>query len=246
MKPGFKPKAWTKKEWLDAKPPDKVKGSGVEEALDKWQKYCLKKFADMTWDDAAKAQATANALSKAMTTASKKCDPKDKDTLAAILYYKKRADDFSMFSKLCMEANKKRAAYEAGLRNVTQLLADKEAFAVFEIYAKKKAFIWEVVHSHMLCKSKKYEEAVKLYSKDNDYNIPGPMNEILIDNFVKKIRQDQKDVIEAIKSLESNVDPSSQMLSDSRHYALPSGYPSLPEWKALLNKKFPIKEYAVT
>jgi len=246
MKPGFKPKLWTSKEWKDAAPSSKTNGCGVEAALDLWQKNCKKKFGDMTPEEAFKAWETAKKLSEVLTAASRKCDPKsDKDTLGAILEYKKRADDYTNFAKLAAAALTHRINYAKGLSDIDKVLADKEAFTLLEKYTKMpQVNDWAKVHTYLLCKAKQYEKAVTLYGRDNDYNIPGDKNKILYDTFVTKVRHDQKDVLAAIGSLESEV--KTMLNTNGQIYDPKQGFKALPEWKAHLAKKFPCKEYAVS
>lgn len=247
MKSGFKPKLWTKKEWLDADPSSKTKNCGVEAALDEWQKHCKAKFAEMTPEEAAKAAMTAHKLSEALTKASKQCDPKaQKETLMGINEYKKRADDYSKFAKLAAAALIARDKYNKSISGYESALKDAAAAVVFERYCRKPAVdIWTSVDTLQLFAQKKFEQAVRAYSNKGvgggDYNIRGPDNKILYDTFVAKVRHDQKDILSAISHC---IASQKEMLSDSRHYG-ENGLKAMPEWKDLLNQKFPIKEYAV-
>ncbi|MGQ3094588.1 MAG: hypothetical protein ACT6RP_14135 [Roseateles sp.] len=247
MKSGFKPKLWTKKEWTDADPSSKTQGCGVEAALDEWQKHCKGKFAAMTPEEAAKASMTATKLSEAMTKASKKCDPKaQKETLMGILEYKKRADDYAQFAKLAAAALIGREKYAGGIKNFDTVMKDAAAETVFERYCKQpQVAIWPSVDTLRLFAQKKYADAVRLYGDGGvgggDYNIRGVDNKILHDTFIAKVRHEQKDILEAISKC---VASQKEMLSDPRHYG-DHGLKAMPEWKALVEKKFPIKEYAV-
>lgn len=244
MKAGFKPKLWTKKEWQDADPSSKTKNCGIEAALDEWQKNCKGAFGEMKAEQAFNASVTAKKLSDAMTKASKQCDPKaQKETLMGINEYKKRADDYAQFAKLAAAAIAKREKFSSLMINYNAIAKDADAFDVFENYAKKQN-LWVSVHTLQLFEQKKYEQAVRLYGGDGrdggDYNIPAKEAGILLDTFVKKIRHEKSDILKAISVCDAE---QRSMLSDPSHYAR---FKALPEWKAMLSKKFPIKEYSAT
>lgn len=243
MKAGFKPKLWTKREWLAADPSSKTKNCGVEAALDEWQKHCTAKFADMTAEACFQAANTAQKLSDAMTKASKQCDPKaQKETLMGIHEYKKRADDYCKFAKLATAALINRKKYNTAMINFAAISKDAGALAVFESYAKKQG-LWPSVHTLQLFEQKKYEQAVRLYGGDGkdggDYNIPSKEANILLDTFVNKVRHEKSDILAAISVCQSE---QHSMLRDPSHY---TRIKALPEWQALLSQNFPIKEYAV-
>jgi hypothetical protein len=245
MKAGFKPKLWTKKEWLDADPSSKTKNCGVEAALDEWQKHCKGQFADMTPAQLVKASQTADKLSDALTKASKNCDPKaQKETLMGILEYKKRADGYAQFAKVAAVAQANRDKYNKSMSSFEAVMKDASAATVFERYANKPSVdIWPSVDTLRLFAQKKFEQAVRAYGNKGegggDYNILGPDNKILYDTFVAKVRHDQKDILGAIQRC---INSQKEMLSDRRHYD-ENGLQALPEWKALLQQKFAIKDF---
>lgn len=247
MKSGFKPKLWTKKEWLDADPSAKTKNCGIEAALDEWQKHCKAKFADMTPVQLDKAEETAKKLSDAMTKASKLCDPKaQKETLMGIFEYKKRADDYQQYAKLASATLKKRDEYGKTIKSLESVLKDSAVAAVFERYAKQPHVdCWCNVETLRLFAQKKYAEAVLAYSNKGvgggDYNIEAKDNKVLYDTFVAKVRHEQDDILGAISRC---INGQKEMLSDKRHYG-EKGMQALPEWKELLAKKLPIKEYSL-
>lgn len=246
MKSGFKPKLWTKKEWLDAAPSDKTKGSGIEVALDEWQKHCKGKFTAMTPEQAAKAAIAALKLSEALTKASRKCDPKaQKETLMGIHEYKKRADDFYEFAKLATGALVERIKYTKSMNTFKAVEKDAAALAVFGKFAQKPTVgIWAVVDGLRLFEQKKYEQAVKAYSSDGvgegDWNIEPRNNKILHDTFVAKVRHEQGDILGAINGSMVRM----KLLLNAGHFT-DNGLWGMPEWKELLNQKFPIKEYSL-
>lgn len=243
MKAGFKPKLWTKKEWLDADPSDKTKGCGVEAALDEWQKNCKGAFASMKPEEAAKASMTAHKLSEVLTKASKKCDPKaQKETLMGINEYKKRADDYAHLAKLAAVALVNRQKFNSSMTGIDPVMQDKDAAALFKKYAEK-AQIWPAAHTLQLFEQKKYEEAVSLYGgksgNDDDFNISLNHLEVLRDTFRKegKVRHEQKDILSALQAV---IKSQKQMLGDGRIWEnLKSG----SDWKSMLSQRFPLKEY---
>lgn len=241
MKANFKPKKFTRKEWED-NASSACKGSGVGKALDLWQKNCTKSISEMTEPELDKAMMTAKALASAFGVAEKKCDPKaQKETIAGIGKYEEIVKDFQDLIKKATTAHAKRTKFIDSLKLDT-VVDDAELLELFEIYCKK-AFIIDSLDTHLLCIKKKYEEAVKKYSDGGkgggDYNIPGPANKILYNNFVAKIREEKKDVVDAIDKLETS---QREMLGDRRHYE------KLAEMKAfteLVAKRFPIKDFSL-
>jgi hypothetical protein len=242
MKAGFKPKTFTKKEWQDNRS-SVAKGSGVGKALDAWQKDCPSKINSLDKAGVATAFKTAKALDAALTVAEKKCNPKQqKETIAGIKAYKDKVEEYMGLLKKAAIALDKRNKLISSLDFKT-VVGDAELLKAFVIYAQKKAFIYEPLHTYLLIQKKKYEEAVKLYGNGGkgggDYNTDQKTNKILHNTFVAKIREEQADVLKAIKQLEADM---IQMLTDSRHYTAFAEYDAFLK---ILHSRFPIADFAL-
>lgn len=241
MKAGFKPKTMTKKEWQNNRA-SACKGSGVGKALEAWQTDCPAKLSDITKAGVAKAYKAAGALDKALDVALKKCDKvKQKETIAGIAQYKSLVSRYQKVLKLTLSALTKREELTKSL-NLQKVTEDADLAKAFMVYAKKKGFFEEQFTTHLLCKKKKYAEAVKRYSNNGeaggDYNISGKSNKILYNNFVAMVREDKKDIDNAIHELESGM---VQMLSDARHYNSFANYES---YLRILNGRFPLIDFS--
>ena len=119
-------------------------------------------------------------------------------------------------------------------------MKDAEFAKAFSVYAKKKGFFWEQLHTYMLIQKKQYEKAVKLYGPKDDYNIGSRTNKVLMATFGGADRGDVdiKKIKLAIEDFESGM---RQMLTDTRHYESLRMYPPYME---ALHKKFPIQNFA--
>lgn len=243
MKAGFKPKLFTKKEWEDNRSPA-AKGSGVGKALDVWQAKCPYDLQTITLKEIAEAFSAASALNRALDVALKKCDPKaQKETIAGIAAYKSVVDAYEKALKATNSALNKRKVLAESL-TFDVVMGDKDLMAAFTVYAKKKAFIFEPLHTLLLWKAKKYEEAVKLYGTDNDYNVSRDTNKILLEAFGGKDRGggDLKKLAEAIKDVPHQL---TVMLTDTRHYkGVSSSFEKYETFVAVMEKRFPIVDFA--
>lgn len=244
MKAGFKPKLFTKKEWEDNRA-SAAKGSGVGKALEVWQSKCPYDLQEITVKEIAEAFSAAQALDKALDVARKKCDPKaQKETIAGIEAYKSIVAEYEKALKAANSAINKRKTLVDSL-TLDTVLGDKDLLAAFIIYAKKKAFIYEPLHTLLLWKAKKYEEAVKLYGKDNDYNVSKPINETLVNAFGGKDRGsvDLTKVAIAVKAVPTQM---REMLTDSRHYkANSSSFCFYETFLSISEKRFPIANFSM-
>jgi hypothetical protein len=244
MKAGFKPKLFTKKEWEDNRSPT-AKGSGVGKALDAWNAKCPNDLQNITLKEIAEAFSTATALDKALEVARKKCDPKaQKETIAGIEAYKTVVDNYQKALKAANVALNKRKALAESL-TFDVVYADKELLGAFVTFTKKVAYIYEILHTKILWDAKKYEEAVKLYGKDNDYNVEAKTNKALMDAFGGKDRGqvDLKVLAEAIKTVPNNL---MVMLRDSRHYQGSSAsFDKYPAFLAICEKRHPIANFSI-
>lgn len=243
MKAGFKPKLFTKKEWEDNRS-SAAKGSGVGKALDAWNAKCPNNLQTITLKEIADAFTTATALDKALDVARKKCDPKaQKETIAGIDAYKTVVADYQKALKLATVAVSKRKALTESL-TFAAVYADKELLAAFVVFSKKVAHIYEPLHTLILWDAKKYEEAVKLYGKDNDYNIPPAHNAALMNAFGGKDsgQVDKKALAAAIGIVPSEM---VGMLGDSRHYKGGSAsFDTYPAFVAICEKRHPIADFS--
>jgi hypothetical protein len=244
MKPGFKPKLFTKKEWQDNRS-TAAKGSGVGKALDVWQAKCTFNLKNATVKEIADAFAAASALDKALDVARKMCDPKaQKETIAGIDAYKDVVAKYQKALKAANSSLQKRKQVIDSL-DFNTVVNDKELLAAFIEFAKKKAHIYEPLHTYLLWKAKKYEEAVKLYGKDNDYNVSNATNQVLLKAFGGRDRgtADLKVIAEAVKSVPTQMQ---QMLGDARHYKGSSAsFNNYETFTKLMDKKFPITDFAI-
>ena len=244
MKAGFKPKLFTKKEWEDNRSPA-AKGSGVGKALDAWNAKCPYDLQAITLKEIADAFSTATALDKALDLARKKCDPKaQKETIAGIDAYKTVVANYQKALKAANVAlNKRKTLIESLSFDV--VYADRELLTAFVVFTKKVAHIYELLHTLILWDAKKYEEAVKLYGKDNDSNIESRHNKALIEAFGGKEpgKGDPKLLAEAIKTVPANL---YVMLRDSRHYqANSASFDKYPAFLAISAKRHPIVDFAL-
>lgn len=234
----------TKKEWEDNRS-SAAKGSGVGKALDGWQAKCSYDLTAMDLKGIAEAFSAATALDKALDVALKKCDPKaQKETIAGIAAYKAVVDAYQKALKATNVALSKRKALAEGL-TFDVVMGDKDLLAAFMVFAKKQAFIFEPLHTLLLWKAKKYEEAVKLYGKDNDYNVIKETNVALMDAFGGDTRGsgDLKKLAAAIKSVPDEV---TKMLKDSRHYrGSSSSFDKYDLYLAVVEKRFPIVDFTI-
>ena len=244
MKAGFKPKSFTRKEWEDNRS-SAAKGSGVGKALEVWKAKCSFDMQAITIKEIAEAFAAATALGKALEVALKKCDAKaQKETIAGIGAYQEVVADYQKILKATNLAKQKRDALTKNL-SLDFVKADKELLAAFIVFAKKKAFIFEPLHTLLLWEGKKYAEAVKLYGKDNDYNVSNEINKSLMDAFAGGDRGtvDLKILARAIKDVPAQL---TAMLEDTRHYQ--GGSASFDKYEtcvALLDKRFPIVNFSI-
>ena len=244
MKAGFKPKLFTKKEWEDNRSPA-AKGSGVGKALEVWQAKCPFDLQEITLKEIAEAFSAASGVDRALDVALKKCDPKaQKETVAGIAAYKTIVADYEKALKAVNSILNKRKALKESL-SFDVVIGDKELLVAFTVFAKKKAFIFEPLHTFLLWKDKKYAEAVKLYGKDNDYNVSNATNKVLLDAFGGKDRGsvDLKLLATAIKDVPNQM---SVMLTDSRHYQ--GGSASFDKYDlflAVMEKRFQIVNFTI-
>jgi hypothetical protein len=242
MKAGFKPKTFTRKEWEDNRSAA-AKGSGVGKALDAWKDKCSFDMQAITVKEIAEAYTAATNLDKALDVALKKCDPKaQKETIAGIGAYKDVVASYLKTLKATNSAKVKRNAVSKDL-SLDTVLADKDLLVAFTDFAKKKAYIFEPLHTLLLWKAKKYEDAVKLYGKGNDYNVSNATNKILLDAFAGKDRGnvDLKSLERAIKNVPTEM---TTMLNDTRHYKGSSAFENYPAFLAVLDKKFPVTDFS--
>ncbi len=244
MKAGFKPKTFSRKEWEDNRS-TAAKGSGVGKALDAWKAKCSYDMQAITVQEIADAYSAASALDKALDVALKKCDPKaQKETIAGIGAYKDVVAAYEKTLKATNLAKQKRNALIKDL-SLDTVLGDKELLVAFTDFAKKKAFIFEPLHTLLLWRAKKYEDAVKLYGKGNDYNVSNATNKILMDVFGSKDRGsvDLKLLAKAIKDVPAEM---TVMLTDTRHYkGSSSSFDSYPAFLAVLEKRFPVVDFSI-
>ena len=244
MKAGFKPKLFTKKEWEDNRA-SAAKGSGVGKSLDAWQKSCPYTLQTITVKQIAEAFSAAAALDKALDVAKKKCDPRaQKETIDGIEAYKSIVADYLRALKVANAAIAHRKALFTSLTFKT-VLADKDLLAAFVVYAKKKAFIYEPLHTYLLWQAKKFEEAVKLYGKDNDYNVAAPVNAVLMNAFGGKSRGTVPltEVAQAVKATEMQL---TVMLRDTMHYTgATSSFGFYESFLAVSEKRNPIANFVL-
>jgi hypothetical protein len=206
MKSGFKPKTFTKKEWQDNRSPA-CKASGVGKALDAWQKVCLYHFTDATLAEIKKALQSADALNKALNVAAKKCDKKrQKETLSGIGQYQLIINRYKKVLNLTSVALTNRKKMSDKL-NFDAVVADSTLTREFVKFSKKGYFFNEL-DAYILCKKKKFAEAVKKYGKSNDYNVRGSLNKLLISIYIDnqpiakdKIQKANKDLFEGMRRM---------------------------------------------
>lgn len=244
MKAGFRPKLMTKKEWEDNRSPA-VKSSDVGKALDGWQNSCPYNLQDITVKEIAEAFSAASALDRALDGAKKMCDPKaQKETIAGIAAYKEVVASYQKALKAANSALNKRSTLTDSI-GFDVVMADNALLAAFTIYAKKKAFNYPVLHTYQLWEAKKFAEAVKLYGKDNDYNVSAKVNTVLLEAFGGKDRGavDLKVLATAIKSVPGTL---TVMLSDKSHYrGSTGGFCFYEPYLAILKSRFPIVDFVL-
>ena len=246
MKKGFKPKLFTKKEWQDNRS-RACKGSGVGKALDQWQASCPNQINDLDKAGIAKAYKTTEAMAKALNVAEGKCNKTiHKETIAGINAYKAKVVEYQGMLKTALKMVTKREALIAailkggGTKAFGNVQKDKDVMKIFLHYASQPMVdIVPIIESRLLFEKKKYAVAVQKYGPRNDYNIAGKDNKLLLNTFVNKVREDQKQILSAIKAAASSFD---EMLGDSRHYQALVTY---PRFVKLLETRFPIPEFSL-
>ena len=213
--------------------------------MDAWNASCPYDLQAITLKEIAEAFSTASALDKALEVARKKCDPKaQKETIAGIEAYKSVVADYQKALKLANTALNKRKTFAEDL-TFDVVYAVKDLLAAFVVFTKKVAHIYEILHTLILWDAKKYEEAVKLYGKDNDYNVEMKTNKALMEAFGGKDRGqiDLKKLAEAIKTVPNNL---LVMLRDSRHYKGSSAsFDKYAGFVAIMEKRYPIANFAL-
>ncbi|MDA7903798.1 hypothetical protein N9B31_09075, partial [Mariniblastus sp.] len=129
------------------------------------------------------------------------------------------------------------ASIVKGFENVKK---DKDVLKIFLHYAGQPMVDFvPIIESTLLFEKKKYAVAVQKHGPRNDYNIGGKENKLLLNTFVNQVREDQKQILAAIKHAESGFQ---EMLSDPRHYQALVAY---PQFVKLLETKFPIPEFSL-
>ncbi|MEM8576913.1 MAG: hypothetical protein AAGF60_03600 [Pseudomonadota bacterium] len=235
--PEFKPKQSTKAEWQKARG-SAAKGSGVGKSLEGWTKVLVQNFDTVTLTDLAVADKATDVLLKALDTADEKCKKaKDTDTPLVTKAYRKAAIDYKKHVKTKVLPNfkKRHEILKADIADCVSALSKKPVAPVIIDYAKNKAFFFEVVETYLLCKQGKTAQAVKKYHKDNDYNVDGDVNDILVRAHVNGEEVAPKTLKDAEKELSENVH---RMIVDPKHTRGVKAY--LP---AYLKKNFPIAEF---
>ncbi|MEM7059971.1 MAG: hypothetical protein AAF557_20510 [Pseudomonadota bacterium] len=208
MKAGFKPKQFTKKEWQDNRS-RAASGSGVGKALDQWNKVCKPKLSLMTLKELNEAAKAAKGLDDALGVAEKKCDrKKQKDTISGIGEYRKVVNSYKAALLKAIHAHGQRESFVADLKFDK---VEKDA-ALMKLYGKYwKDHMRSEAHyfTYLLCKKKKYAEAVKKYGdggqKEGDYNIRPSHNKILWNTFVDHVYEEKKRIDRAIQVLETTM-----------------------------------------
>lgn len=235
--PVHKPTKWTKREWQDHRSM-MAKGSGVGKALDDWQKHCPHDLKGLKAMDAAKlkrAVQCAHNLKKSLGVAKGKLNAKlHAETLGMIKHYEDGVDRYLNILKIVNQRLKVKPP-----ANFKEVLANKEISAAFADFAKKERFFFEVLHTALLLRVNGLREAVKKYSKDNDYNVDGEINTTLRRAFGLEAgeKPSANEIKAATTALKDNVE---RMLSDRKHY---SGFATSKAWAAYLDKKFPLKPF---
>jgi hypothetical protein len=189
MKPGFKPTLWTKKEWQDNRAPV-CKACGVGEALDQLQPYRNKSIATMTPEDLSKANSVLGKLMAALNKAESKCGPSQKDTKTGIGEYKKAIAGFEQKLKGAIEINTKRASalnqYPDSLDGVFARMGTDADYKAALVEFSKIDDTAKEFDAWILFKQKKFTDMIRKYGPSNDYNLSGPVNEVLLEVFVSK------------------------------------------------------------
>jgi hypothetical protein len=189
MKPGFKPTLWTKKEWQDNRAPA-CKGCGVGEALDQLQPFRNKPISEMTLENISKANATLGKLMAALIKAEGKCGPNQKDTKAGIGEYKKAVGEFEKKLKTATETHTKRANMlkeppKSSDVVFAKLSSDADYKAALVEFSKAIR-VEKTLDAWILFKQKKFTDMVRKYGPNNDYNLDGNVNQVLLDVFVSR------------------------------------------------------------
>lgn len=198
MKPGFKPKNFTKKEWQDNR--DKVcKASGVGAALDKWQEHCVKSLSKMTVKEATKASYVATLLTGALNTAKKKCDKtKHKADIDGIEKYLTITKNFLKAVKQVEEKSRSRAEFVKKLTS-QQIRDNSRLNTIYLTYAANKGDGKPQVQAYVMTQKGMFKKAVEAFgekgSGEGKYNIaPGLNHELYNIHVTGSI--DDKSIIE--------------------------------------------------
>lgn len=241
MKSGFKPKTFSRKEWEDNRSPA-AKGSGVGKALDAWKVKCPFDMKKITIKEIEEASTAAAALDKALDVAKKKCDPKaQKETIAGIGEYKKVVADYEKTLKATLEAKKKREDLTKSL-SLKNVMADKELLVAFMDFTKKIQN-HETMHTLLLATGGKHEEAVKLYGKNNDYNLVAPHYKTLAQAFLGKDAS-VVDPVDLEKAKKHMLSETTKMMGDKNHYN-DQAFGGYSKFLELLDKRFPTADFSI-
>ncbi len=247
MKPGFKPKLFTKKEWQDNRDPA-LKGSGVGAALDQWQKHCPKDVGALDKEEIVKAFKVSKELLAALKKAEDAAKAKGLlDEIKGVEAYKKKVLAYQTLLKSAAVPLGQRDAVRQSMKKLDTAYAAmskdpglKEAVTA----AAKKAFVFEAFDAWILWKEKKYPAMVARYAKDNDYNIPGPENEILKKAFSLDKSDRTKDVLDKlVPTLQGLGSHFKMMVQDDFFNRGDRLKASLDEYLA---EKYPVREFSLT
>jgi hypothetical protein len=242
MKKGFKPKLYTRKEWQDNRSMF-LKGLGVGEGLDQWQRNCVKAISKMTKEEVATAFQTSKNLLAALDKAEGKCGSSQAESKAGIGEYKKKVVEYQNLLKEANTAFTKRAAFTDGLKSLDDLHKALNADAAFKqhfLASAKKAYVDETLDAWLLWKDKKFTDMVRKYGPKNDYNIPGPENEKLLNVFVRKTTLTPEALKAANAALNDMGTQFTEMLGPGNGFVATYKKSFAAEF---LVKKFPVKDF---
>jgi hypothetical protein len=256
MKAGFKPKLLTKKEWQDSRP-IVCKGCGVGEALDQLQGFRNKSIAAMSIDDVYKANAVLAKLTAALQKAEGKCGSLQKDAKAGIGEYKKIVADFEKRLKAIVLVQTSRAnelkKQPATLDEVFARIGSDAAYRDALVAFTKTEYTDKTLDAWLLWKQKKFTDMVRKYGPNNDYNISGPINTVLLEVFVGRTAPTPEKLKLASHLLNNGSHPGapgtgtiggsfSQMLSTTQQGATGRFHRS-DAYKTYVAKKLPIADF---
>jgi hypothetical protein len=182
--PAFVPQHFTSLEWRD-KISEKCLGQGVEAQLESWHQKCSKPLSRMTPVELVAASQVATLLLDALRKAETRCGAAQQGSKTSVEEYRKKVKRFQDLVKDAARARNDRNQFRTQLTTLEQIYEDKELLRAF-VKQSEASFCDSTVKAWILYKERKYEEMVRTYGPENDYNILGPDNQILLNRYVNR------------------------------------------------------------